>query len=575
MLAHPSELAPVGAGWQFEVKWDGIRALARIEAGSATLQSRNGISLAERYPGLTRCLPRAVGDRDCVVDGEICALDEHGASRFSLLQQGEGTIVLMLFDLLELDGAAVTAEPWSERRRLLADLLDETASEVRLSRAFEDGEGLLELARARRLEGIVAKRERSPYAVGKRSRDWIKVKLRERETFRIAGYTVGTGARARLGALLLADHDLRYVGNCGSGLSDAQIDELRAVLDPLRRDTSPLSTALSRSRARAEITWVEPRRSCVVAFAERTSSGRLRAPVFERLVDEARPLTLTNRDKVFFPREQISKGNLLDYYRAIAPAILPHLRGRPVTMVRYPDGITGKSFFQKQQPAHAPDWLESVTLPSREDGGGRQIAYSLVESVEALLWMVNAGCVDLHVTQSRATTFGSPDFVLFDLDPAEGSTLADVARVALLVRDSLAVLDLKGYPKTSSADGMHVLVPIAPGHVFEEARMVVRMIAAALERVHPELVTTEWAKQRRRGVLIDANQVGYGRTLSAAYSVRPRPGAPVSLPLSWDEVEAGVPVELTMRSALERLERHGDLLAPALAAGPQLPAGLG
>ena len=576
MLSRSSDEIPTGADWRFEIKWDGIRALARVHGAGVELVSRNAISLDDRFPSLLRAIPRAVRSSDCVIDGEICALDEDGSPSFSLLQRGGGTTALMAFDLLELDGRDVTREPWSERRRLLAELLDDEVDVVRLSRAFEDGAALLAAVRERALEGIMAKRVDSPYRCGTRSDDWRKIKLRQRETVRIAGYTRGKGGRSALGALVLADDTLAWVGNCGSGIGDREIEELLAALEPLRRGTAPLTgDARPRGVAAAGITWVEPELSCTVSFAERTVNGRLRAPVFERLERPARVVKLTNRDKVFFPDEHITKGDLLDYYRAIAPAMVPHLRGRPVTMVRFPDGITGKSFFQKQRPSHTPDWIASATLASRPDGGGRVIAYPLVDDLDGLLWMVNAGCIDMHVTQARAASFSSPDFLLFDLDPAAGCSLQDVAQVALLVRDALAIFGLTGYAKTSSVDGMHVIAPIARGHGYDEARNLVRLIAAALERAHPGLVTTEWAKERRRGVLIDSNQVGYGRTISAAYSVRPRPGAPVSLPVTWDEVEAGLGVELSMESALDRVERHGDLLAPLLEPGPPLPDGLG
>ena len=576
MLAGASDAVPPGAGWRFEIKWDGFRALARVRGARVQLASRNAISLDDRYPSLVRAIPRAVRSTDCVIDGEICALDETGSPSFSLLQRGGGITVFMAFDLLELDGRDLTGEPWSARRDQLAALIDEEEGELRLSRAFEDGGALLAAAQERGLEGIVAKRVGSPYRSGRRSDDWRKIKLRRRATARIAGFTRGQGGRLSLGALVLADDELAWLGNCGSGLADREIDELLAALAPLRRTSAALTgEARPRGVAAAGITWVEPELSCVVSFAERTELGRLRAPVFEGLVAPARALKLTNRDKLFFPDEQITKGDLLDYYRAIAPAIVPHLRGRPVTMVRFPDGITGKSFFQKQRPAHTPEWIASATLASRPDGGGRAIAYSLVDDADALLWMVNAGCIDLHVAQARAASFGSPDYVLFDLDPADGTSLRDVAQVALLVRDALGIFGLTGYAKTSSSDGMHVMAPIAAGHGYEEARTLVRLVAAALERAHPGLVTTQWAKERRRGVLIDSNQVGYGRTISAAYSVRPRPGAPVSLPLTWEEVESGVDVELTMRSAIDRVERHGDLLAQLLEPGPALPEGLG
>jgi bifunctional non-homologous end joining protein LigD len=323
-----------------------------------------------------------------------------------------------------------------------------------------------------------------------------------------------------------------------------------------------------------------------VEFAEWTRDHRLRAPVFKRLAKEqgvtkkakqpARELKLTNLGKVFFPDEQITKGDLLGYYRQAAPFIVPYLRDRPITLVRYPDGITGKHFFQKQHPPHAPAWMRTATLPSSSDGSGKTIDYLVIEDEDGLLWTINAGCIDVHAPYARAQSFTSPDFALFDLDPSPGVTLAQTGRVALLVRDALAVLELEAVVKTSSAEGMHLAVPLRPGHTYPQARALVQLVAQALERAHPDLVTTEWNKSRRHGVLIDSNQVGYGRTMSVAYCVRPRPGAPVSLPLTWDEVESGAFARArpTMRAALRRMDKLGDPFARALAVNQRLPAAL-
>ena len=260
----------------------------------------------------------------------------------------------------------------------------------------------------------------------------------------------------------------------------------------------------------------------------------------------------------------------------MADVLLPYLRDRPITLVRYPDGINGKHFFQKQAPVHTPDWMRTVTLPSRSDGGGKDIRYLMVDDTDGLLWMINSGCIDVHAPYARSQHFDSPDFVLFDLDPSPGFTLAQTGRVAVLVRDALAVLGLRAVVKTSSAEGMHLAVPLRPGHTYAQARSLVQLVAQALERAHPDLVTTEWDKSRRHGVLIDSNQVGYGRTMSAAYCVRPRPGAPVSMPLTWDEVESGAFARArpTMRAALRRIERHGDPFAGALDGDQSLPAAL-
>ena len=583
MLAATAEAVPPGDAWRFEIKWDGFRAIARVAGNDVQLLSRNGKRLEGGQAAVADALPRALTNTDCVLDGELCAFDESGVPSFTLFQRGEGAVAYVVFDVLEIGGQAVTHEPWSRRRELLAGLIRPGATAIVLSQVYDDGEALLAAARARGLEGIMAKRVTAIYKPGRRSDDWRKIKLRQSAVLRIAGYTSGQGSRARLGAVVLATDGLEYAGNCGSGLSDADMRELLERFAPLQRETSPLRGAGPAGATRLGVTWLEPSLRCEVEFAEWTRDHRLRAPVFKRLAKEQpvtdrpdRELKLTNQDKIFFPEEQITKGDLLAYYRQAAGLIVPYLRDRPITLVRYPDGIAGKHFFQKQRPPHAPAWMESATLPSSSDGSGTAIEYLVIDDEDGLLWTINAGCIDVHAPYARAQSFTSPDFVLFDLDPSPGVTLAQTGRVALLVRDALAVLELRAVVKTSSAEGMHLAVPLRPGHTYAQARSLVQLVAQALERAHPDLVTTEWNKSRRHGVLIDSHQVGYGRTMSVAYCVRPRPGAPVSMPLTWDEVESGAFARArpTMRAALRRMEKLGDPFAGALAGDQSLPAAL-
>ena len=345
-------------------------------------------------------------------------------------------------------------------------------------------------------------------------------------------------------------------------------------------------------RVRAsDVTWVEPVLAAQVTFAERTREGRLRAPVFLGLRDDVpverpptpseihrgrRTLRLSNLDKPFWPDEGITKGELLTYYRDVAKVLVPHLRKRPFTMKRYPDGWQGKSFFQKQAPSHIPEWIETAPFPaSTREGEKRVIDYALVDDDLALLWMVNMGCIDMHTWASRVDRPERPDWVMFDLDPSEGATFEDVIQVALLVREALDVLGLESAPKTSGSRGIHVLVPIARRHGFDEVREFAGIVAGALARAHPGLVTTEWTKAKRQGVLVDANQNGPGKTTASVYSVRPRAGAPVSTPLRWDEVKPGLDTHaFTMDVVLERVAREGDLFARVLEGGQSLGAAL-
>ena len=600
MLATSADRLPPGAGWVFEPKWDGFRAIVTLSGGEVTLTSRNGNDLTERFRDVARAAAAVVTTPDAVLDGEICVLDHEGRSRFSLLQESGGTAVLVLFDLLEVDSTAFVDEPLSERRKRLEGIVG-PSNEVFVSPQFDDGAALLAAARDQDLEGVVAKRVDSVYKPGRRSTDWHKLKLRQTQEVVIAGYTRGQGRRTGgFGALVAGVHDaglLRWAGNVGTGFSDSEIERLLLLLAPLERPDSPFAEAPKMPRVRrSDVTWVEPRLVAEVEFAEWTHEGRLRSPTYLRLQEDkaapdvrreraplpavmrlrGRELRLSNLDKPFWPEEGITKGDLVAYYRDVAEVLVPHLRARPFTMKRHPDGWQGKSFFQKNAPSHMPDWIERTPFPaSTRDGEKRIIEYALVNDELALLWMANMGCIDLHTWASRVDRPERPDWVMFDLDPSEGSGFEEVIEVAKLVKQTLDLLELESYPKTSGSRGIHVLVPIARRHSYEEVREFAGIVAGALARAHPGLATTEWAKQKRRGVLVDANQNGPGRTNASVYSVRPRAGATVSTPLRWDEVVSGLdPTVFTMDVVLDRVSRAGDLAAGALAGKQSLKAAL-
>jgi bifunctional non-homologous end joining protein LigD len=600
MKAISTDTLPAGEGWVFEPKWDGFRAIVTVSGGEVTLTSRNGNDLTERFRDVARNATLAITTPDAVLDGEICALDDEGRSRFSLLQEGSGISVLVLFDLLELDGESLVDLPLTERRARLQQVVGSDGG-VLVSPQFDDGPALLEAARRQGLEGVVAKKADSQYRSGRRSPDWHKLKLRQTQEIVIAGYTRGQGRRVgAFGALVAGVHEaggLRWAGNVGTGFSDQEIRRLRGVLKPLERPSSPFVETPKMPRVRSsDIVWVEPKLVAEVEFAEWTHEGRLRAPSYLRLREDReapdvrrehaplpsvvrrgkRELRLSNLDKPFWPDEGITKGDLIAYYRDIAEVLVPHLRGRPFTMKRYPDGWQGKFFFQKQAPTHMPDWIARSSQPaSTREGEKKVIDYALVNDELALLWMANMGCIDLHAWSSRVDKPDRPDWVMFDLDPAEGATFEDVVTVARLVKDTLDLLELESFPKTSGSRGMHVLVPVARRHTFGDAREFAAIVGSALERTHHGLVTTEWAKSKRKGVLVDANQNRPGATNAMVYSVRPRAGAPVSTPLRWDEVVPGLdPAGFTMDTVLDRVAQQGDLFAGVLGGKQSLTTAL-
>jgi bifunctional non-homologous end joining protein LigD len=606
MLATSVEELPKGRGWLYEVKWDGYRAIARVAAGGATLMSRRRNDLTGRFPGVARAVEAAVRTPDCVLDGEVCALDERGRSSFSAMQQQQGKpdtpIVYYVYDVLEADGEPLLDLPLVERRERLESLLDRRSKTVRISETFEDGQALYEAAKNEGLEGVVAKREDSRYLPGKRTRDWLKVKTRNRQEFVIAGYTKGQGRRARsFGSLVLGVHrgdELVYVGNVGTGFSEEEIDRLLSLLRPLELKEPPFSVVPKMPRVRkGDVVWGEPELVCEVEFVEWTHDGHLRAPVYLGLREDKEPdevrrelpttdevrkgkriLKLSNLDKVFWPEEQITKGDLIEYYRAVAPVLVPHLRDRPFTMKRYPDGWKGGHFFQKDAPKHMPDWIPTVPVQAttrEQPRRTRTIRAPLVNDELALLWMVNMGCIDMNTWYSRVDKPDRPDFVLFDLDPSPDVGFPETVRVALLVKEVLDALGLESLVKTSGSEGIHVLVPIARRSTYADTREFAEIVAGTLARTHRGLVTTEWSKAKRRGVLIDANQNGEGKTIASVYSVRPRAGAPVSTPLRWEEMTEDLdPGRFTMDVVLGRIDSHGDLFEGLLTTRQSLGAAL-
>src|SRR6266480_2154221 len=279
----------------------------------------------------------------------------------------------------------------------------------------------------------------------------------------------------------------------------------------------------------------------------------------------AHTVKLSNPDRVLYPDDGITKGDLFEYYRRVAPVLVPHLRDRPFTMKRWREGLPGGSFFQKQAPKGIPSWIPTRRFETHpREGESRLVDFPLVNSADALLWMVQMHCIDMNAWYSRVDKPDRPDFVLFDLDPPDdGFALA--VRVAHLIREALESLELESYVKTSGADGIHVLVPIARRHGFDETYEFAELLSRSLEAEHPGEVTTEWLKRKRSGVLVDHRQNGHGKTIASVYSVRPKPGAPVSTPLQWEELKPGIrPRGFGMEVALERIEEHGDLFVPVL-----------
>jgi bifunctional non-homologous end joining protein LigD len=570
---------------------------------------------------------------DAVLDGEVVVLGPDGRPSFQALQRRgqlsrredrlrasiESPATLFAFDLLAVGGRDLRALPLRERKRLLAEVAPRLGPVQLAEHVDARGKALFREVEARGLEGIMAKRGDSPYRSG-RSSSWLKIRAPRTADLAVVGFTAPRGGRNRFGALLLASADeggLRYVGSVGSGFTDRQLEELHARLAPRVRSTPPCSGPVPRGR---ENTWVEPELVVEVRYREWTEEGLLRQPVFLRVRDAKRPeeaarelshpavaartgpgradgadeqgpteaagsesgnggpgghdVKISNPDKIYFPGEGITKGELVAYYREISPFMQPYLRDRPLVLTRYPDGIEGKSFFQKDAPTWRPDWIRTVTIHAEEVD--RDLAHFIADDADALTWLVNLGVIPFHVFSSRAAALNRPDWCILDIDPKE-APFAHVIRIARAARELCEEIGLPAYPKTTGQRGLHVLVPLGGQLDHGQSRTLGELLARVLEAELPRITTTARAIPARRGrVYLDYLQNGFGKTIVAPYAVRPRPGAPVSTPLRWSEVNDRLdPSRFTIRNALSRAERLGaDPLAPVLTVSPDLVGAL-
>jgi len=580
MGATIAEKLPKGAEWLFEIKWDGVRALCYIENSGLAIYTRNNNRCDRQYPEL-QVIPHYLEADQAILDGEIVALDPKGVSKFELIQPRihnqdanavakmaqKSPVHLYLFDLLYLDGYDLRAVPLAERKRALAAIVKPFPL-LRISDFFVNaGEQLLEAAKQNGLEGLIAKRADSVYE-SRRSREWIKLKLTSEQEFVIAGYT--PGERDTFGSLALGYHDedgaLVYAGNVGTGFTEQTLQALWARLQPLVTEKRPLDRGDKIPRGTV---WVRPELTAQVKFANWTSEGRLRAPVYLGLRNDkpaieviqetaVHEVKFTNVDKLYYPEDGYTKGDVLRYYEEVAPLLVPHLKDRPLSLKRYPNGIHGEYFFQKNTPESYPSWLRTETI-----GNTR---FVLVEDKASLLYLTNLGCIDQNPWMSRVGSLDKPDYILIDLDPYH-CEYTKVVAAALLVKKKLDAMGLEGYPKTTGGDGMHIYIPVEPVYSYDQARAFAEVIARMLAAEHPELFTTPRAVEKREKdrVYFDWMQIAESKTISAPYVARAYKGAPVSTPLAWDEVTPKLhPAQFNIKNAPARFARVGDLFAGVL-----------
>jgi bifunctional non-homologous end joining protein LigD len=617
MMASLADRPPSGEKWLYEIKWDGVRAVSFIEDGRLRIFSRNGNRSEQQYPELT-VLPHFIAAETAILDGEIAILDEKGRSSFSLIQPRIGVTdpnaiahlarkspaTLFLFDLLYLNGFDLRAVPLAERKRTLEAIL-KPDERFRYSQHFAaKGEEMLEAARQSGLEGVIAKRADSPYEE-RRSPDWVKIKATNRQEFVICGFT--HGEREHFSSLVLGLYQkgkLIHVGQVGTGFTNKSLKEIYGRLEPLITKKSPFRQA---AKALRQITWVKPELVCEVKYLEFTPDGQLRAPVFIGLRFDKQPaettrethepvapaaalipqksgeavldvdghsLKFTNLGKVFYPADGVTKRDVINYYNAVAEHILPHLRDRPLSLKRYPNGIDEKFFFQKHADNFA-DWIRVEPIDSETRGD--PIHYVIANDRATLLYLANLACIDQNPWMSRVGSLDKPDFALIDLDPVECS-FDLIVQAAQLVHEKLRLIGLEGYPKTTGGDGMHVYIPLEPVYTYDQVRSFAEVLAHLVTGDNPGLFTTPRAvaKRKKGRVYFDYLQIVEGKTIAAPYVLRAYAGAPVSTPLEWPEVKKGVqPTDFNIHNAVERFRERGDLFAPVLAKRQRIENAIG
>jgi bifunctional non-homologous end joining protein LigD len=635
MLASISERAFSDPNWLFEIKWDGVRALAWIEDGELTLRARSGSDITSQYPELAG-LKEAFTARQAIIDGEIAVLDERGHSDFEKLQErmhvrnpsstliSQYPVIYFAFDLLYCDGYDLRGAPLLERKQLLQRLLH-SSERIRFSdHQLEKGTELFDLAKQNNLEGIVAKHIDSRY-VSERSANWLKLKTSKNLDAVVGGWTAPRGAGAPLGSLLLGLYEgkkLRFIGHAGSGFDAKMHKEVAAKLKELETSKYPFDQV---PETNEKATWVKPVLVARVRFSGWTQENRLRHPVFQGLREDKKPeecvwesevatreadpepastpsvvhapplvgkvlstkaqieaelfkghaenavleierkrFRLTHLNKVYFPESGYTKRDLIAYYYRMGDYVLPFLKDRPLVLRRYPDGIKGQAFFQKNmnESLGLPEWFQTVPIDSESKGA--QMPYAVANDRASLLYLTGLGCIDHNPWSSRFPDLAHPDYFFFDLDPSDGTEFSVVVTIAKALYEKLESLKLNVFLKTSGATGMHLYVPVEPVYTYEQLRTFAEIIARMVSAEHPKLVTNERTVSKRPTgrVLIDVVQNAEGRPLAAPYVVRAFPKAPVSTPLHPRELRTNLKSEkLNIKTLPERIKEEGDLWA--------------
>lgn len=624
--------------WVFEVKWDGYRAIAICDKKKVSLTSRNNKTFNEKFYPVTAALEEL--KLNAVLDGEIIISNKEGVSSFGDLQnwrsEADGDLLYYVFDLLWLNGRQLYEVPLELRRELLKEILP-TNAVVQLSQTFNaPGTSFYDVAKEMNMEGIIAKKADSLYTPGVRTKEWLKIKIAKRQEVVIGGYTLNEGSKKAFSSLLVGvfeNGELHYTGKIGTGFTDKLQRELMQQFKRLQQKSCPFEqepdyNKPSRFRPnppKATATWLKPQLVCEVSFAEITADGVMRHPSFEGMridkkatdvqADKAKPtkkvvkesilhkekiitrrqpgerktllnpgekqqersingytLTFNNLDKIYWPKEKITKRDMLNYYYQVAPVILPYLKDRPQSLNRYPNGIDGESFYQKNMRGKLPEWID--TFPYTSEGVHKSF---MVPTREAdVLYMASLGCIEMNPWSSTVKKPDNPDWCIIDLDP-DTNTFEQVIKTAQVTHEVLDSAGIANYCKTSGSTGIHIYIPLGAKYEYEDSREFGRLIATIIQEQIPRFTSIERATADRKGkIYIDFLQNRPQATLACAYSLRPKPGATVSMPLHWEEVKKGLKMkDFTIRNAVARIKEQGDIFKPVLGKGINMKKAIG
>lgn len=673
-LAHkspmPREVVPMlatladepfdDANWIFEIKWDGYRALAYCDGRHVKLVSRNLTPFTEKYHPISNALKEL--KYKAVFDGEIVAVDEKGLAVFQFLQNWQNTPVHLqyfIFDILWLNGYDLTQLPLIERKRILKEILPPDDKVIKYSDDVTgDGKEFFKLALSQGLEGIMAKKANSIYQTGKRTENWLKIKVNLRQEVIIAGYTAPRRTRKFFGSLLLALYDgdeLVYVGHTGSGFNTRSLEQIYKKLQSLVTGECPFAKC---PKGNMPVTWVKPMLVCEIKFAEWTKDRIARQAVFmglredkkakdvsfeksvnismikkatnkkakgvdqkvkgkkaapkksgkpsaqssksavkpgmakkksvktslkasakqiepnqgkdQKLILDGQELKLTNLNKLYWKKEKFSKGDVINYYLKIAPYILPYMIDRPQSLNRHPNGIDAPNFFQKNQRGKLPAWMQ--THEDFSESTNEHIEYLVCSNEATLIYMANLGCIEMNPWHSRSQSWQNPDWCLIDLDPDKPNTFNQVMDVARLVKKILDSIGAEACVKTSGSSGIHIYIPLGAKYNYDQSKQLAELIVTLVNYEMPVLTSVERSPSKRKGkIYLDFLQNRETQTAAAPYSLRPKPGVPVSTPLHWSELKKGLtPTTYNARNIFDRLKVEGDLFQPVLGKGIDL-----